>query len=428
MFILDIDSNVVNLDFAINIWRYPSVTGKDFVPAEEAAAELGISVATLYSYVSRGLIESVPIEDSPRRRQYSMADIAALKARRRDPAASAAAALDFGDPVLTSAITLIDGKDLYYRGVKAATLADTAPFEEVAALIWTGTRHAGAWFPTPGQSKARQSTIQEALRPVLASLGPMETFQVLLPLSEAGDLAAHDLSTVGVCRTGARLLELMAYALTGRYPDGPIAQHIQASWLPDVEEAQHAINAALVLCADHELNASSFTARCVASTLATPYAAVAAGLAALQGPRHGGHTLRCEAFLRQAISNPHSAIVDHLRRGEPLPGFGHRLYPDGDPRGRYLIKLARRIAPEAPVVETAQAVIEEVADSLNLHPNVDFGLVSLCLGLGLPRGAAIGLFAMGRAAGWIGHAIEQYSSGRMIRPRAAYNGPQPDMS
>jgi citrate synthase len=183
----------------------------------------------------------------------------------------------------------------------------------------------------------------------------------------------------------------------------------------------------LIVCADHELNASSFTARCVASTSAPPYAVVSAGLAALQGPKHGGASERVASFLRSIRSSGQAreAVVARLRQGQDIPGFGHALYPQGDPRGRLLMDLLPRYVPRSAVVRTTQTVVEVVAELLQELPTVDFGLAALVTALGLPAGTALGLFALGRTVGWIGHAQEQYQSDKLIRPRARYIGPAP---
>jgi citrate synthase len=176
-----------------------------------------------------------------------------------------------------------------------------------------------------------------------------------------------------------------------------------------------------VLCADHELNASGFTARCVASTGASLRAAVIGGLAALSGGRHGGMTGRIETLWR---SLDRSAVLGQLRRrlsadGE-LPGFGHPLYPEGDVRASAILE---RILPRFP---RARALVSAVDELTGLAPNIDFALVALRRLLELPEGAAFGLFALGRSVGWIAHAIEQRETGQLIRPRAVYVGPIPD--
>jgi citrate synthase len=239
-------------------------------------------------------------------------------------------------------------------------------------------------------------------------------FQVLMPLAAAADPAAWDLRTTSLPHTGARIVRAMV-AVAAPGARGHLAERLASAWNVDSE----LISASLILCADHELNVSAFTARCVASAHATLYDVVGAGLAALRGARHGGHTERTEVLLAEAAAiGPQRAISDRLRRGEAVPGFGHPLYPDGDPRARYL--LDRLTGREA---ELARGVAEAGRSLLGEHPTIDLGLAAVGRELALPEGGPLVLFALGRTIGWIGHAIEQVADGHLIRPRARYDGP-----
>jgi citrate synthase len=401
-----------------------------FLTAQEAARELGISLPTLYAYVSRGLIHSEATGGGKRTRRYWAEDVQKLKDRqeqRRDPTKAVETALHWGAPVLESAITLLANDRLYYRGYDALELAAQHSVEEVAALIWTGELSpAGlalfrqAWGMLPSQC--------QAVRPNLAGLRPVEAFQVMLPLAAVNDLAAYDLRPAAVAQTGARILRLLTTLAAGDPPSGvSIAQMLQQGWTPHNAQAAALLNAALILCADHELNVSSFTARCVASAGSTPYQVVLAGLAALQGIKHGRMTERVELFWREAGTpeGVRSTLANYLKRGETIPGFGHPLYPQGDPRGRLLLELTTAAYPELPAVKLAQAIAAETFALIGEYPTIDFGLVTLAQALSLPAGGAITLFALGRTIGWTGHAIEQYQLDRIIRPRAQYKGRQP---
>ena len=211
-------------------------------------------------------------------------------------------------------------------------------------------------------------------------------------------------------------------------PLSNIASTLQAGWAPGRPEAAGPIGAALILAADHELNVSAFTARCVASANASPWDVVSAGLAALKGTRHGGHTERVEALFREAgtADGARRVLADRLRRGEPIPGCGHSLYPDGDPRGAALLEMAVEIAPGSPEVELALAMADAYRELVREHPTIDHGLVALSRALKLPERTPLALFALGRTIGWIGHAIEQYAENKLIRPRAAYVGEMPE--
>lgn len=395
-----------------------------YLSAREAAEELGIRLPTLYAYVSRGWIRSEATEGRKRDRRYRAEDVKKLKERkeqRQHPDKIASGALHWGTPVMESGITLITDGRLYYRGQDAVELATNNILEEVAALIWAGD---------PDTARTLFGAEPPILSPgyptVVAALAPVEAFQVLLPLAAVEDLAAYDLRPAAVARTGARILRLMA-AIAAGDAGGSMAETLQQSWVPWDPQTTTLFDAALILCADHELNVSTFTARCVASSEATPYAVVAAGLSALQGVKHGGQTELVEAFLREAETSidARKAIASRLKRGEGVPGFGHSLYPEGDPRGRKLLQLTAAARPESPAVTLAATVAEEVLDLVGERPTVDLGLVTLARALGLPLGGAKALFAIGRTVGWIGHAIEQYQSDSLIRPRARYIGVQP---
>jgi citrate synthase len=412
-----------------------SMVGKVFVKedrylsAEEAAGELGIRLPTLYAYVSRGLIRSEATEGKRRTRRYRAEDVRRLKERaeqRRDPGKVAKAALYWGTPVMESGITLISDGKLYYRGRDAITLAAGSTIEEVAALIWAkDPANVSQVFSTePPTFSPRYNSVRAGV----TGLTPVEAFQVLLPLAAIEDLAAYDLRPVAVARTGARILHLMAAIAAGNeVAGGTVAETLQRGWVSEDSGSSVLLNAALILCADHELNVSTFAARCVASSEATPYGVVVAGLSALQGAKHGGQTELVEAFLREveASGDARKVIAGRLKRGEVVPGFGHSLYPDGDPRGAELLRLAGAYRPRSPAVTLSAAVAREALDLIDERPTLDLGLVTLARALGLPSGGAIALFAMGRTVGWIGHSIEQYGSGSLIRPRARYIGEQP---
>jgi citrate synthase len=398
-----------------------------YLSARRAADELGVSLATLYAYVSRGLVRSEAVEGKKRNRRYRAEDVRRLKERKErrwDPDGVVEGALHWGTPVMESGITLIDDGRLYYRGHDVETLAEEKSFEEVAALIWTGDEAmAPALFlPEPLELSGR-------IRGVLGSVGglpPVEVFQILLPLAAAEDPAAYDLRPPAVARTGARILRMMTEVAAGETAPR-LAETLRRGWCPREAGAALLLNSALVFCVDHELPVSTFAARCVASSEATPYAVVLAGLAALGGVKHGGEVELVEAFLREVEDerDVRAVISGRLRRGERIPGFGHSLYPEGDPRGAGLLRLTAEVYPESSAVALSGAVAGEVLHLMGERPTVDFALATASRTLGLPAGGAVALFALGRSVGWIGHAIEQYQSDSLIRPRARYIGEQP---
>lgn len=408
-----------------------------YLTAREAAEELGVSLKTLYAYVSRGLVRSEAIGGKRRDRRYRAEDVRQLrerKERRRDPARATEGALDWGTPVMESAITLISEGRLYYRGRDAIALSRDYSLEQVAELIWTGSMTEDDRRGLPDLFRG-SGTIDPLSVPSLESTeeirisSPMEVFGVTLQGAVARDPAAYDLRPAAVARTGVRILRLLVSAVIGDGPDAEdtVARALQRCWIPQDERAADLLNQALVLCADHELNVSSFTARCVASAGATPYAVVVAGLAALGGVKHGGNTERVAAFLTEAETSgdPRGIVTSRLRRGEPIPGFSHQLYPEGDPRGAALLAALAANYPDSEALKLGDEVADTIGDLMDEQPNVDFALAVLVRVLSLPPSAALALFALGRTVGWVGHAIEQYEADKIIRPRARYTGEQP---
>ena len=396
-----------------------------YLDAGRAAEELGVSVATLYAYVSRGMVRSEAVEGKRRNRRYRAEDVRRLKERkerRRDPDGVVEGALHWGTPVMESGITLIDDGRLYYRGRDVEDLAGHKTIEEVAALVWTGEEAVAQdlFQREERQLSGRIGTVLESV----SGMPPVEVFQVLLPLAAAEDPTAYDLRATAVARTGARILRLMTEAVSGRDAPG-LAETLARGW--GRGEIGALLDAALVFCADHELPVSTFAARCVASSGASPYAVVLAGLAALGGIKHGGEIELVEAFLREVedAGDARAVISGRLRRGESIPGFGHSLYPEGDPRGAGLLRLTAEAYPESPAVKLSTTVAEDVLRLMGERPTVDFALATVARVLRLPSGGAVALFGLGRTVGWIGHAIEQYENNSLIRPRARYTGEQP---
>lgn len=405
------------------------MAAKRYLSADEAAQALDVSLTTLYAYVSRGMIRSESGGAGKRERRYNREDIERLLARktmRKQPAKAVEEALHWGPPILESALSLITDGGLYYRGMDATHLATEHSVEEVAELLWRGD------FPdTLDPQWTDQLHLSDATTAILhlvADLEGIHRFQTILPVMAARDQAAYDLRPIPTRIAGIRILRTLAMIAADRNAsDMGIGAMLQRAWSPRTAKARDLYSAALILCADHELNISAFTARCVASAGSPLHAAVIAGISAMQGHKHGGYTRRTEALL-QEIGRPAQAskiISDRLSRGEPIPGFGHKLYPDGDPRGRTLLDLITQIRPKSPVISFANDVTAAVADLLGEHPTIDFGLVILARALDLPSERALTLFTLGRTIGWIGHAREEYAANRLIRPRATYIGPLP---
>jgi citrate synthase len=255
---------------------------------------------------------------------------------------------------------------------------------------------------------------------------PLTGLQAALPIAAAGDLASYDLRPAAVRQTGARILRLLTAIVARRDARQPVHRMLQAAWAPKQPAVAEVIRTALVLCADHELNVSAFTARCAASAGASPYDVVSAAMATLKGYKHGGAAERVAALAAEAATpkGARAMISNRLRRGDVVPGFGHPLYPSGDPRAARLMRLA-----EAGGNETAWRPFRNLwragLDVLQDVPNLDFGLAAVTRTYRLPEQAPLIVFALGRTIGWIAHAIEEYASGQLIRPRARYTGPAP---
>ena len=387
-----------------------------WLDADEAVRALGVTRATLYAYVSRGRIRSEATPGTERRRRYSRDDIERLRARtteRRNPAKAAEQALRWGLPILESAIPLIADERGYYRGQDAAALARERPLADVAALLWTGAADGSALGTPPRMPLARA---MRAGAPFIAAA------QSALALASAGDALAYDLRARAVAQTGWRIAWLLTrVAAGGERSESTIDATLAASW--GVPRALELLRTALVLSADHELNVSTFTARCVASAGGSPYGVVIAGLAALEGTKHGGTTARIEAWwdTLRGSGDVRASLTERLRRGEAIEGFGHRLYPRGDPRATLLLAML----PKGKTATFARDLAAAAKAVIGEAPTLDFALVAIARSLGLPNGSALTLFAIGRTLGWIGHAIEQYEANSIIRPRAKYVGATP---
>lgn len=389
-----------------------------WLSAAEAARRLGVKRETLYAYVSRGLVRSTPKDGRTRARLYARDDIERARRRaedRRDPAAVATHALSHGSPVLESSITLIEGGRLFYRGHDAVELSRSRSVTDVASLVWRGTFDA---FPAVRTRRLAGSAAVRAL-PFVARA------QCLLAVAAAREPLTFDLRADAVIAAGARIVDLMVLAAGGvGETDVPVEERLAMGWKVP-RRAASLLRAAIILSADHELNVSAFTARCVASAGGSPYGAVIAGLAALEGIKHGGLTTRVESMLHgmRKERSGHEALASRLREGATLDGFGHPLYPDGDPRATELLARLEARYPRSAELRFVRNVAAAAWSALQQRPTIDFALAALTRVAGLPPRSGLALFAIGRTIGWIGHALEQYASGTLIRPRARYVGP-----
>ncbi len=396
--------------------------------AADAAEFLGVKLQTLYAYASRGRLRSVP-GTSGRARRYARTDLEALRARSAGPAANA---LRFGEPVLETRITRMDPDGPCYRGRSAVALARAGtPFRSVAELLWSGELPER---PPSWPSHAPIWPARELAKLVPRASPPLSVLAVALPVLAAFDPARFDSGSVAVLARARRLIPALAasYALAldprrlrpALEANEPVRALAIALGAPASKRASELLNLALVLLADHELNASTFAARVAASTGADLYACFGAAIAALGGPLHGGASEQVEILAREAESPAGAvrAVRDRMRRGERIPGFGHALYPDGDPRVAPMLEASLALAPRAKRVRTIVAILDAMEAGGRAKPNVDVALACACAALDLPVGMGPAIFAIGRTAGWVAHVLEQYGAGFVLRPRARWVG------
>jgi len=414
----------------------------EWIGAAEAAQRLGIKQASLYAYVSRGVL-SRRRETEGRASMFDAGEIDELARRGRPRRVGSPAELLF-----ESALTELTSTSQRYRGFDAGDLALRRTFEDVAMLLWTGSLpEQGA--SRPGAGRAGWQATPEALaagRAAQAALPagtlPLERLQVIVPALAATDQFRLHLDLPAVVAAGKAMVAGMTDALpeTGQHRAGeasqPAAENagaVAARLAPKLCTGAvppgllPVLNAALVLVADHELAASTLAARVAASMRADPYAVVATGLGAMGGALHGGAALGAELMLSAAASpaDAPQVVGDVLRRGEKLPGFGHFVYKEGDPRANLLLRLIAEFAPDSPQLAIASAVTEEARGRALPEPNIEFALAVLAGAAGMIRGAGEAIFATGRTAGWLAHALEEYERNIPIRPRSVYTGPRP---
>lgn len=371
-----------------------------WLSAAEALARLGSKPQSLYASVSRGRIRAKPDPIDTRRSLYREEDVDRLASRargRRSSAVVASEAISWGDPVLPSAISTISGGRLYYRGVDAVDLADTASLEDAATLLWDGS-----WSLSVTQSG-----------PVAAT--PMAAAFTVLAERAACGAPSSGLGPWQLRGEAAGVLGCIADAMLGA---GSGVLHVRLANSLGRPDAADVLRRTLVLLADHELNASTFAARVAVSTGASLPAGALAGLATFTGPRHGtaaAAVLALALDIGPHADRPGDGLREWLGEGRIIPGFGHRLYPRGDIRAEAL--LAAIEVP--PAFQNLAAVAD---DLLGDRPNVDFALAALTAAYDLPPHAPATIFALARSVGWLAHMLEQVASGQLIRPRARYVG------
>jgi citrate synthase len=389
-----------------------------YLSAREASAELAISPATLYAYVSRGLVRSEPSPDS-RSHRYRAEDIRGLKERRvPSPEPRGLRSFDADLPVMDSAVCTITEDGPIYRGVNCIDLAETDTLEHTATLLWDVT----GVDPFSSDNCPQVSDDMRAIADAARRAAPIDRAIAVLALAASADPGAFTRAADGRAMVGARILRLVVATMLNAAPSAePLHLQIARAWAPDNKSAADLIRRALVLLADHELNASTFTVRCAASTGLNLYDAIIAGLAALKGPKHGGAGVLASRLVRTLVDNDVAPVIrERVALGERFAGFGHGVYKRGDPRAQSLLDALARAGAAR---KFTKEVPERIAEATGEFVNIDYALAVLVHALRLPAGSELALFAMSRTVGWLAHASEQLQHGKLIRPRARYVGP-----
>jgi citrate synthase len=376
-----------------------------WIPMEEACRLLGVRPQTVYAYVSRGKLEVAPDPADTRRSLYRAEDVAGLARRKqagRKHETLAANTLFGSEPSIPTALCAFFRGRPHYRGRDAVDLARTATLEEVAHLLW-------------GAGQAVDFSCARAARP--ARPGRVAAFTALAGLAAAGH-STHGRLTRVLHSEAQALVGQLANAFGAQHGPQPLHLRFAQGW-KQTKKTADLLRTAMVLLADHELTSSAFAARIAASTGASLPACLLAGLSTLSGPLHGDASGRVQALFGEVERQGEDKVVDHyLSTGLPLAGFGHHLYPDGDPRASALLALFE------PPKEIAR-FIQKVTALTGLQPNVDVALAALVAHHRLPADAAFGLFATARSVGLLAHSLEQLGVAQVIRPRGRYVGPMP---
>jgi len=408
-------------------------TRTDYVCRGEALRILQVKPQTLYSYVSRGLVRRLPHPDQ-RTSYYSRQDIARLKARslaRSGHGPAAASAMHWGEPVLTTAITENTEQGPRYREHLAVNLvAGNCSFETVADYLWTGemAHDPVTWRARPELdvlgSRLSETAhlharlhIRHLLTQVVQLLATVPVFSDAISdqTSSAGTLIRAMAGAFGFLGPRSSYLKLkddesIAHGLARALGVQPHPRHL------------HALNAALVLVADHEFTSPTFVARIAASSGSDLPSCVVAALEVHFGSVLGLDCDRLEQLL-DVVSRDRPGpgrlgpLMEAARTG---PGFDHPLYLHGDPRAKALFELMLRDEGPSGLVNATLQSLEELCPNAQEHPNLCEALVVLCRSLGMPHQAAGGLLALGRSAGWIAHIVEQRQQGFLIRPRGKF--------
>jgi citrate synthase len=401
------------------------VSGRRLLTTAEVARRLDVKLDTVYAYVSRGLLTSV----RGSRRQGSLFDPDEVDrvARRGREGRSPSGEIER----IRTGVTLLEDDELFYRGHRVVELAGVHTFEAVARLLWTGELGVDAVFVAPAE---RLEVAAGAVATLPPSARLTDRIRVAVAAAAAADPLRYDLAGDAMLRRVEGLIALLVDVLATTVDRPARAGALAARLWPalagrpaDPAEVR-LLDAILVLLADHDLAVSTVAARIAASARAHPYAVVSAGLGAIDGPHHGTVSTLAHRFLGEALADPVGALSERLRGGAPVPGFGHRVYRDRDPRAEFVLTALREHARAAAVLAVVETVREALADRSAAFPNVDLALAAVIHAFDLRADAGEAVFALARVAGWIAHALEEYDRpGLRFRPEGLYSGPRPEV-
>jgi citrate synthase len=401
-------------------------TDSNYLSAAQAAQALNVSLQTLYAYVSRKGVRSLPIPGT-RRRRYWKSDIERLREKKLP------AAVTPGPFRQASEITLVTASDVFYRGRNALELAEHSSFEFVAALLW-GFKDEELF----GKVAPKIPPLFRQMDRLLANESEINRATALFPLLEEANAKAYDLSSGGMARTGVDVLRCLAAITlrTAKVSTEPIHEFVARNRRLAPPLA-HLVRRLLILAADHAFEPGTVAVRTVASTGVTPWRSLISGLSVTLGQR--GRRGSYEAINRFVVEivtcrSPYAMVVARIRGGESLPGFdSHRpgfgshtaasLHPAGDPRARAIFAFCEVVLAKDPAFARLKTVATAIKEIRNLEPS--FAVMCVFVGWRVGLRAEDSLFHLGRAAGWVAHAIEQYQAGETYRQPETYQGELP---
>lgn len=352
-----------------------------------------------------------------------------------------------GVVAVTSEISSIIDGVLTYRGINIDDLADHASFEEVMYLLWHGKLPDQSELDELREQLNKHMHLPEEVVTQLKSLpksaNPMAVLRSMVSLLALYDEEADDNSRDANLEKAIKLTAKVPVIITAfnryRHDRNDVKPNSSYSFAKNfllmlggeepTDTAVEAVNKALVLHADHELNASTFAARVTTATLSDIYSAVTSAIGTLKGPLHGGANEQVMVMLEEigTLDNVEAVIKQKLAAKELIMGFGHRVYKDGDPRAQHLRRMSKQLGEQqgnTKWFDMSTKIEEIVTKEKGLKPNVDFYSASVYTYLGIQRDLFTPIFVMSRMSGWTAHILEQYDNNRLIRPRAEYTGPQ----